>query len=73
MTYIPNIENTQIYSDDENSKADELSQKMHIFVTKKNKKNKKKIYLGIREKTSHLSYFFYFEEYFVHCLIFLVP
>jgi hypothetical protein len=38
VTYVPHIENTQIYSDDESSKAD---------------KYKEKIYLGITTKTKH--------------------
>jgi hypothetical protein len=42
LTYIPDIENTQIYCDDESSKADKLSRKMHSFVTKKEINTKRK-------------------------------
>jgi hypothetical protein len=40
---IPNIKNTQFYSDNESSKADKLSHKMHDFVTKKRKKIEKNV------------------------------
>jgi hypothetical protein len=46
VSYTPNIKNKQIYSDDENSKPNKLSRKMHSFVIKKEKKDKRKVYLG---------------------------
>jgi hypothetical protein len=42
-----------MYSDDESSKADKMSRKMHSFVTRKGNKCKQKIYLGITAKTKH--------------------
>jgi hypothetical protein len=49
-----NVKNTQLYSDDESSRVDKLSREMHSFVTRKEKKGKKKIFLGIKRKTKHL-------------------
>jgi hypothetical protein len=37
----------------ERSRVDKLSRKMHSFVTRKEKKCKKKIYLGVKGKTKH--------------------
>jgi hypothetical protein len=51
--FVLNEENTQLYLDDENSRADKLSRKMYSFVIKKEKKSKKKIYSGIKGKTRH--------------------
>jgi hypothetical protein len=50
MTDIPNVENTQLYSDDESSKADKLLWKIHSFVTKKEKKVKRKYIWELKEK-----------------------
>jgi hypothetical protein len=51
MTDIPDIENTQMYFDDESSRAEKLSRKIHSFVTRK--RSKQKIYLGITTKIKH--------------------
>jgi hypothetical protein len=54
LTYIPDIENTQMYSDDQSSKADKLCRKMYSFVTRKGNKHKEKIYLGITTKKPNI-------------------
>jgi hypothetical protein len=56
MTYIPDIENTQMCFDDESSKTDKLSQKMHSFVTRKKNKHKEKIYLGNQTKHDEFTF-----------------
>jgi hypothetical protein len=40
-----------MYSDDESSKANKLSRKMHFFVIRKGNKDKEKIYLGISSQS----------------------